>query len=157
MEYPIKPSMEYLMKFNKEHIPTFCDNSSFLQFLSNDSTHAIEVLEYITEIEDASSTEFTYLLLVDSVPVGLLKITCSDGAASAAMHHVQIRRPFRGRGHGKRLLIGALLSFFDHHTCDLLLHVSGRNQIACHLYQEIGFTIIESLALDSLQEVQSDQ
>lgn len=143
---------EYLMQLEATKIKNFC-NTYTNDSCMKSTTYSIEIDEYINTLQydDCPSEiqEYIYVLSIDSKAIGLLKVSVFNDTAS--LHHVMIRRAYRGLGHGKRLLIGSLLSFFEEHNLDIVLHVSGSNSIACHLYEELGFTIIEALPTPSDQ------
>lgn len=100
-----------------------------------------EILEYCYEYE--TFTELIYVLVENSIPLGLLKIHLMGD--SACIHHVAIRKPFRGLGYGKRLLNGALKIFFKENDYDIVLHVTSNNTAAVNLYKSAGFILLESL------------
>lgn len=122
---------EYLMKLSRK------------KFAPSLNMNNVEILEYCNLFE--SFKEYIYVLESDSIAIGLLKITLDAETTSACLHHVQIRKSMRKKGHGKRLLIGALRMFFEENDCDILLHVTGTNTPAVTLYQNTGFQIIQSL------------
>ncbi len=125
---------EYLMKLN--HDATLCP--------VQDKTAA--VLEYIFETPE--ETEYIYVLKMQSIPLGIMKITRETGSKNACLHHIKIRRPFRNSGYGFLLLSQALTLFrkkITQKNCGIVLHVTSTNTAALRLYQKLGFQIIQSL------------
>lgn len=100
-----------------------------------------EIIEY--SFPEENSTEYCYVIMENSTALGLLKITREENSAS--LHHVLIRKSFRGKGYGKRLLVGALKMFSEENQCNILLHVTSTNIPAVNLYRQTGFMIIQSL------------
>lgn len=125
---------EYLMMLNHENYTVkSCENK-------------FTVLEYICESEE--ETEYIYILkqnTENNTALGILKITCETGSETACLHHVKIRRQFRNRGYGFLLISRALELFRNNKNCDIVLHVTSTNTAAFHLYQKLGFQIIQSL------------
>lgn len=137
---------EYLMKLTPE------------DFVWENSDDGLTILEYT--FEDDRETEYIYVLQQTSEKnaLGILKITRETGSDTACLHHAQIRKPFRNRGYGSALLSRALRHFLsgktenlrrgslsDKKNCAIVLHVTSTNTAAFHLYQKLGFQIIQSL------------
>lgn len=132
---------EYLMKLNHD------------THLDIEQNKTAAVLEYV--FETPGESEYVYVLKKQKTPLGIMKITHEAGSKTACLHHIKIRRPFRGRGYGF-LLLSRALDLFRHTTakknCDMVLHVTSTNTAAFHLYQKLGFQIIQSLDYYLLEE-----
>lgn len=113
------------------------DTISNTSFEPDDS---IEILEYIYEYD--TYEEWIYVITINNIAAGILKFTVND---AACLHHVFIRKSFRNKGYGKRLLVGALKMFANENHCHIILHVTSSNTAAVKLYQNAGFKIIQSL------------
>lgn len=102
-----------------------------------------KLLEYTRQND--GETEYIYVLTQHGIALGLLKITCETDSKTACLHHVQIRRPYRQKGYGTLLVSHGLHCFWQQKNCDTVLHVTSTNTAAVHLYQKLGFRIIQSL------------
>lgn len=122
---------EYLMMLDKDcRIPVLpAGNTALLEYAYGES----------------AETRYDFVLTENDIPVGILKITCEPSADTACLHHVKIRRHLRGRGYGYMLVSRALEVFRQKKNCDIVLHVTSTNTAATHLYQKLGFKIIQSL------------
>lgn len=149
LDFPFVQSLpaysEYLMSLSPEQFTPHSGVRSEASGSNDDNIFLkdIEIIEYCSH--DNTAAEYVYVLSVNSSPAGLLKISHENASPSACLHHVQIRKSMRGHGYGKSLLEGALKIFFEENTCDVLLHVTGRNIPAVKLYENAGFQIIQSL------------
>lgn len=88
---------------------------------------------------------YTYVLMLNNIAVGILTISPDENLQSACIHHVKIRKKYRGLGYGKRLLTEALNLFFDEYKIPVILHVTGTNSAAVKLYKSAGFETISSV------------
>ncbi len=120
---------EYLMQL------TYRDYTA----VSKPAAFDTKLLEYHCE------TESVYVLTEGKNAVGLLKLTCEKNSKTACIHHVQIRKKYRHKGYGTLLVSHTLDSFLQKKNCDMVLHVTSTNTAAVHLYQKLGFRIIQSL------------
>lgn len=132
---------EYLMRLSSDTFPGIAQ------------TAVVTVMEYTYKTPEES--EYVYVLKKQNTALGIMKITHETDSKTACLHHIKIRRPFRGRGYGFLLLTQALTLFWNKITqknCDIVLHVTSTNTAALHLYQKLGFQIIQSLDYYRLEE-----
>lgn len=127
---------EYLMTLNLSD----CDSKPN-SLVEDNTNNNIEILEYVYDYD--LYEEWIYVLLVEGIACGMLKFTVDNN--TACLNHVFIRKSFRSKGYGKRLLIGALNMFSTENPYNILLHVSSTNTVAVKLYKSLNFEITESL------------
>jgi ribosomal protein S18 acetylase RimI-like enzyme len=119
-------------------------NSAYEAVLAASNILEPEITEYSYDAEneaEASEAEYTYVLSDPDNAYGLLKLSVEDNYA--CLHHVIVRRRFRGFGYGKRLLLGALNMFSENFYGRVLLHVTADNKPALHIYEAAGFQTIQ--------------
>lgn len=129
------------------------DKSVFYTTIHNMPVSGDTILEYQYSLEE-DEIEWCYVLQHQDIPMGILKITMQPGCNQATLHHVAIRKKYRGYGYGKRLLTGALKQFFSmaENVQSILLHVTSNNVAAYSLYQSLGFTLLDSIPYYLLQK-----
>lgn len=119
---------------------------SQLNSAATNVSNQYDILENSYEIENDSElfdTEYIYTISDQDNTYSLLKLTISGD--TACLHHVMTRHQFRNMGYGKGLLIGALNMFSEVFSGKIILHVNGDNTPAIHLYEAVGFNIIEKI------------
>lgn len=117
------------------------------------ATDSCEIAEYSYELTDGGM-DYRYVIFDQGNALGMFALTQENSSHYATIHHVAIRKKYRGHGYGKRLLYRALQQFFLEYGTDYLLelHVTSTNSPAVSIYQSLGFTITDSLDYYLLQQ-----
>lgn len=84
-----------------------------------------------------------YVTFLGQEQVGKCKVDCSG--TNASIFDFKITKKRRGQGYGKETLLLILNSLINNQYKNILLHLTGDNKAAYHLYSGNGFDIIQQV------------
>jgi ribosomal protein S18 acetylase RimI-like enzyme len=79
----------------------------------------------------------------NEIPVGVVNVYIEQNVAT--IHGVEIDARFRGRHFGVETILLTVDYLKSHNCSKIILHVSGANKVAYHLYSHHGFVHIDQL------------
>jgi ribosomal protein S18 acetylase RimI-like enzyme len=85
-----------------------------------------------------------YIIKDGEIPIGFLEIDIKEDVRG--FFDIGLKREFRGRGYGKRILEIAIQTLAEKGVKNISLVVIGRNKIAFEMYKKRGFKIYEKFS-----------